>query len=510
MNKQYRYQNTKLSLIIKIIIIFIAIFIAFLLIKKIKYSSFLATTNLDAAPVPPDTTKQPADNFSASLDSFLFEQDTSGTREIGQVQTISEDTANTYCTIYYPLTGMDSIDAVLKQEADNILSEFNNRFAGYSAPAPESRAYLSVDYQSYVTGDSIASFIYNIQYNSPDQEAPVQEVRTHTFFLSTGNEINTEHFLAGDYLKLFSYNTARFIDANPEFYNDESENKEKYEDSITAASDNFKEFSISMNGLSLYFNPGRIAPEKFNCVSFTIPTDEILPYCIYDPFKEVTLPQNDITAPDASVTPGPAVIDPSKPMIALTFDDGPNKGSTERILDTLEKYGVHATFFMVGNRINYNKDIVKRAYELGCDVGSHSYDHGRLTEMKKKNIKKEFSKTNDILKDLIGDTAHYVRTPYGSHTKYVLSAVKYPVILWNVDTEDWKSRNKKKIVKKVIGKVNDGDIVLMHDIYDSTADAIEIIIPKLIEQGFQIVSISEMFEAKGINPQKGTVYYNIR
>lgn len=502
--------NTKKIYLIRASIIIAVLIVSFIAIKAIKHSDFLATFNQQAAPQAPDATKQPASNYSAALEQFIYTADITNTRQIGQTQQITQDNANTYCTVNYPFVGMPAIDDAIKQEAEAIVARFNSDNADYVAASPETRAYLSVDYQSYVTGDSIVSFIFDIQYTRPNSQTPVQEIVTHNYFLLTGTEIKPEELFIGNYPELFSYKTLQYIDNNPELYSDDTSDKEQYNDNTSALAENFTNFSISGSGLSLYFNPGRIAPDNFGCISFTIPTEEILPFMIYDPFIEVALPLPNTPPQDETGESGIQGIDSSKPMIALTFDDGPNKGSTERILDVLENNGVHATFFIVGNRISYNKDIVKRAYELGCDIGSHSFDHAKLTELKKNGIKKEFSRTNDILKDVIGDTAHFVRTPYGSHTKQVLNAVDYPVILWNVDTEDWKSRNKKKILKRVIGKVNDGDIILMHDIYDSTADAVEVMIPKLIEQGYQIVSISEMFEAKGIKPKNGTVYYNIK
>lgn len=508
--RKMKKKNTTTKYIIRTVIIIIALIIAYFLIKMIKYSDFMQALNQTGAPMPPEATKQPSDKYSAILDNFTFNDDTTGTKAIGQTQTITEDTPNTYCAVNYPVIGMDSIDSVLKAEADNIIAQFNTENAEYIADSPEARAYLNVDYQSYVTGDSIASFVYDIQYTSPDSKSPVQEVRTHNFLLATGNDITFDKILMGDYLEYLSYKTTEYVNANPEFYKKDSDEAEKYTKNYSASARNFKDFSVSMNGLTLYFMPGRIAPKKFGYVSFTIPSKDILPFMVFDPFKKVKLPVTEIAQPEEAVQPAAPTIDPSKPMVAFTFDDGPNKGSTERILNTLEKHGVHATFFLVGNRIDYNKDIVKRMHELGCDVASHSFDHAQLNDLKKKKIKQEYSRTNSILKNLIGDKAHFVRTPYGTHTDKILEATDYPVILWNVDTEDWKSRNKKKILKRVIGKVNDGDIILMHDIYDSTADAVETMVPKLIKQGYQIVSVSEMFEAKGVEPKNGTVYYNIR
>lgn len=198
------------------------------------------------------------------------------------------------------------------------------------------------------------------------------------------------------------------------------------------------------------------------------------------------------------------------PMVALTFDDGSNNSTTGRILDVIEQYGCRATFFVVGNRLKANASSVQRASSLGCEIGSHSYDHAQLKGMKSSGIKKEFSKTNDVLKELIGKKAPVVRTPYGSTDKKVLKAVKYPVILWSIDSRDWETRNKKKTVKNIMNTVKDGDIILMHDLYEETADAVEVIVPRLLNQGYQLVTVSEMMEAKGIKLKPGHAYFNGR
>lgn len=196
------------------------------------------------------------------------------------------------------------------------------------------------------------------------------------------------------------------------------------------------------------------------------------------------------------------------PMVALTFDDGPNNSTTGKILDVLEQYNCRATFFVVGSRLRANSTSVKRASFIGCEIGSHSYDHAKLDNMKSADIKKEFTKTNAILKELIDKKASIVRTPYGSTDKKVLKAVKYPVILWSIDSRDWETRSKKKTVKNIMKNVKDGDIILMHDLYEETAEAVGVIVPKLLNQGYQIVTVSEMMEAKGINLKSGHTYFN--
>ncbi len=202
-------------------------------------------------------------------------------------------------------------------------------------------------------------------------------------------------------------------------------------------------------------------------------------------------------------------IDPSRPMIALTFDDGPGK-DTERLLDALEKHGARATFFMVKSNITKYPDTVKRMKEIGCEIGNHTTDHKRLTELAEAEIVSQVETTNAALKSLIGEGATVVRPPYGMVNDLVKSTIKYPLIFWNVDTLDWETRDAGKTVKHTLENVKDGDIVLMHDIYETTIDAAIELIEKLQEAGYQLVTVSEMARARGIELEMGEEYTRLR
>lgn len=185
-------------------------------------------------------------------------------------------------------------------------------------------------------------------------------------------------------------------------------------------------------------------------------------------------------------------VDPDKPMIALSFDDGPNRKSTEKILAALENNNARATFFVVGCHAEENKDVVKHAYEIGCEIGSHTYNHKELTTLSSKQIKNEIEKTNNLIKEITNQERVLIRPPYGAVDDKVLKRITSPIILWSLDTEDWLSRDTEKVIDEVINNVSDGDIVLMHDYYMESANAAEVIIEKLTEKGYQLVTVSEL------------------
>ncbi|MDY4922667.1 polysaccharide deacetylase family protein [Frisingicoccus sp.] len=188
-------------------------------------------------------------------------------------------------------------------------------------------------------------------------------------------------------------------------------------------------------------------------------------------------------------------IDPSKPMVALTFDDGPSQ-YTPGILNTLEKYESRATFFEVGNRIDRYPDTVLRIDQMGCEIGNHSYDHAVLGNASASKIRSEISTTDAKIKAITGKTPVLFRPPYGSIGSSLRQNAGKPMILWSIDTLDWKSKNADRVYERVMDHVSDGDIILMHDLYSSTRDAVKRIIPELKKRGYQLVTVSELAQYK--------------
>jgi len=203
-------------------------------------------------------------------------------------------------------------------------------------------------------------------------------------------------------------------------------------------------------------------------------------------------------------TPTPASsYDAESPMIALTFDDGPSKYATDDILDILEEYNAKATFFVLGMNVEAYPDKLERAVELGCEIGNHTYDHQNLSKLSKEKVEYQIDTTKWCVYEACGTIPTLVRPPYGIQNDYVRKASTGPIVLWSIDTLDWENRNTETIIKRVLDRAKDGDIVLMHDIYSFTAKACETIIPELIERGFQLVTVSELLEAKGVITANG-------
>ncbi len=201
-------------------------------------------------------------------------------------------------------------------------------------------------------------------------------------------------------------------------------------------------------------------------------------------------------------------LDPEKPIIALSFDDGPSI-YTERVISALQANHAEATFFMVGYNVREYKDVVRLVYDSGMEIGNHTIDHKKLTELSKSDVKSEVFDNEDLINAIVPVGRVVVRPPYGSHNSTVRSVVSRPMFNWTVDSLDWKTRNADSIVAQIQQDVRDGYIILMHDIYETTAEAAERIIPWLIDQGYQVTSISKMFRARGEKTDDGEVYRNV-
>lgn len=194
--------------------------------------------------------------------------------------------------------------------------------------------------------------------------------------------------------------------------------------------------------------------------------------------------------------------------VALTYDDGPSI-HTPKLLDVLEKTGAKCTFFIVGNRAGTYAETIKRADALGCEIGSHTYEHAYLTRISKDDIKYQINSTDEAVNKIIGKNCPVFRPPGGYIDSSTASIVNKPCYMWSLDTIDWKTRDKEQTIKNVLSKVKDGDIILMHDLYESTTSAAETIITSLQEQGYKCVTVSELAKIRG-GQVAGKVYYNYR
>ena len=192
--------------------------------------------------------------------------------------------------------------------------------------------------------------------------------------------------------------------------------------------------------------------------------------------------------------------------VALTFDDGPSPRCTPQLLDGLKERGVRATFFVVGCQVVKDPDIVIRMAAEGHQVGNHSYDHAQLDSLTCAQALADLQKNDDLLQELLGAGEYWVRPPYGLCSDREAESLTVPLVNWSVDTEDWKSKDADRIVDIIYRQTGDGDIILLHDRYQNTVDAVLRAVPHLQEQGYVFVTVAELLTLKGITPEAGVTY----
>ena len=197
------------------------------------------------------------------------------------------------------------------------------------------------------------------------------------------------------------------------------------------------------------------------------------------------------------------------PAVAFTFDDGPGE-FTNRLLDILDRYDADATFFMIGEQVNDFAAAVQREHDMGMEQGNHSWDHRTLTHLSAEDVSQEVSSTNDVIRAVTGENPTLFRPPGGGYNDTVIAnSFGMPMIMWSIDTLDWSTKNADQTYNTVMDQVQDGDIILMHEIYSESVDAAERLIPALQERGFKLVTVSELARRKGVTLTSGYSYGRI-
>ena len=201
-------------------------------------------------------------------------------------------------------------------------------------------------------------------------------------------------------------------------------------------------------------------------------------------------------------------VDPSQPMIALTFDDGPDL-PTIQILDTLEKYGGSATFFVVGERVDEWSEVLERMHRNGFEAVGHSWNHPNMTTLSAQEVARHIIEPHNAIEAVIGPIPKIFRPPFGAqnaNVRRVAEELGFAVVNWSVDPLDWYVLDAETIAHRVLRDARDGDIVLMHDLLEVTATAMQCIVPELTARGYQLVTVSELFRYRGVALQPGGLY----
>lgn len=407
---------------------------------------------------------------------FLFTGCNSKKREF-QVKGIIEENQNDVVGIHYPLTGIKNLDQEIEQYIFDTKKSFQKQIPKKISLKLSSE--LNIDYEYWCIGNRYHNIVLTTFINSPSLAHPVSEIKTFVY------DSHAEQFLT---LPQIADMNEATIKTNLLKQHQDCIITNLL-DSILSNSQNLK-FTFQNDSITLYFSPYEIATGSCGIITYQIP---------YSNFK-IPIELKETTKKTFEYHPTIKKLATKKPTIALTFDDGPSK-YTKEIVELLERYNANATFFVLGNKVKNYNETLQSVLSHGNEIGNHSYNHKQLTRLSKYELKKQVEMTNKLVKDTLNYDIHLLRPTYGAVTDKLRNEIDMEIVLWNVDTLDWKLKNGKAISKKALKDIKDGKVVLMHDIYKSTLEALKIILPELQKQGYQIVTVSELKEIQKLRDE---------
>ena len=357
-----------------------------------------------------------------------------------------------------------------------------------------------------VLDDAVSSYVNQTYYNFKNMDSPVipelnisytyKEVNEDIINVSLMTEIVTDKTI--NKIKTFTYNKSnnKFLtmedlvdDLAGLDYEIKKELLEKYQDADMDYLSNvsYDYFTIDDENLTLYFNPAEIKSKHDELIYIDVPLDSLK--------MLVDIDINEGKDTYLSIKKKNVSIDDK--VVALTFDDGPSK-YTDQILDILKKYNACGTFFLIGNKVEFYSDTLRRMLEEGSEIGNHSYDHKLLTRLSKEAFQEEINKTQMAIKKVTGFTPTLFRPTYGGYNNTLKSYTDLKFVLWDVDSRDWQVKSKEKILKNVLPNVKSGSIVLMHDNHEYSVNTLEDMIESLKKQGYKFVTVTELLELKNL------------
>lgn len=396
--------------------------------------------------------------------------------------------------IAYPETEIDSLNREIYTWIEETVAYYERETADLDTK--DGAAELTADYESYLL-DNLVSVKISGLFDKPYQAHPIDILKTFHADIATGKLVRLEDLLIEGGKQQLESMVIR----------DASLNAADVDQRLL---DNW---ILDAEGLLILLNRGDYLPMSDGTVSLFYTYEELKNIFIW-PGTDLTIEtENKDVADDTFVTgkemaSATGTIDPDKPMVALTFDDGPSK-HTARLLDILGTYGGKGTFFVLGNRIDERQDTIKRIVEEGHEIGGHSWSHRQLTNLSNKDLTDQIMNTRAKVYEVTGVDSTIIRPPYGAYNddvKSVCQNLGIVIVNWSVDTLDWKHKDADKVYDSIMTDIKDGDIILCHDLYESTVDAMERVIPDLLANGYQLVTVSELLSYSDKEIIVGKVY----
>lgn len=414
----------------------------------------------------------------------LLSETKSEFEDIQIVTETSEDPTMPY-TLYYPKTKFEQVNKEISQYITKSKENYFNAVRLYKNAHPDKDVVGK--YQLFLDIHEHNNSYYSIVFKNKltvDQANYDISYQTYIFNNHSGELVST--------YQLFNQKTENLEVFSKYVKNQLTKNlgKNVYTDKLDSSTapywKNYKRLAIINDRLVVYYNSGEIADPSAGTPTVIVPMSYLNPI-LADSFRTSAISTETII--------------PVKPTgtgkrVALTFDDGPHEKVTRQILKTLNKYDAKATFFMVGRRVPNNTKLVKDIYNSGHEIGNHTWNHPKLTSLTSKQVMSQLDSTDDAIYKAIGQYPTVFRPPYGAKNKRVTDLIDVPVVMWTIDTLDWKHRNANKLLPMVKNNLHNNAIILMHDIHQSTADGLDSVLAYLQKEGYECVTVSEILASQ--------------
>ncbi len=402
--------------------------------------------------------------------------------------------------ILYPVGEIEPLNEAIESWIDEQAAYYEEDAKDYVRD--DLKAELTVEYESRIVDDKLVSVRMSGVYDAPFMAHPVDIIRTFNASQETGQLLEISDVLEAGGMEVLLSMTA----------------EDGGVDAEAADEGMLNHWLLTPEGLEITLARGDYLAMSDGTKVLTYTYEELegvlnlSKISVSDDADSSEEPSGDAEPEDIpeDIQPELYVPDPDKPMVALTFDDGPS-AHTDRLLDAFAEHGGKGTFFVVGNLVSDRKDTVIRMAAEGHEIAGHSWNHRQLTTLSGDDLKKQLLNTRAKIYDITGVDATLMRPPYGSFNDDVKAMCKeygISMVNWSVDTLDWKYRDADTVYQSVMNQAKDGAIILCHDLHGTTVDAMERAIPALLEEGYQLVTVTQLLTSQGGEIKPGNVYYN--
>ncbi|MDR1619248.1 MAG: polysaccharide deacetylase family protein [Clostridiales bacterium] len=444
-----------------------------------------------AAPTPVQT---PSEAETPEAQKLLH-----ATHEYGSPALLVDNSPETAVMILYPQLDIAEVDKIIAAWAQTLHDDTQREWDTQRQAQPDLEGELNVNYDTYLVSDRFVGVVLTGFLSSSAVAHPLDFYKTFNVDLQQKRLITTEELFPqsgrAGLLRLLRQKLLAY-DANI------GEIDGSYLENI----------AVRRDGVMVLLDRGMLA-SALGGIEVLLPYDEIEEYFTWPEAPA----QGPLDVAAREPTPIPMsyeIVDPAdfaKPVIALTFDDGPADYTLE-LLAILNDNGAKATFCMVGNRMANWKDTLRAVVAQGSEIIGHSWDHKKLTGLSTEQISQELTATNDAIFDATGMRPRFFRPPYGAVNDDVQATageLGLSMVNWTIDTEDWKTRDADATYNAIMSGVGDKSIILCHDIHAQTIESMRRVIPALVDAGYQLVTISELFDACGVTPVAGKLYRHV-